>query len=74
MIEATAMTPLKSALRAAYGAALAVQSLLGASRADGAAPRVFYGGARAGDIGGPLVKVKRLKAHFPEHPWGFNLV
>lgn len=36
--------------------------------------RVFYGGARAGDVGGPLVKVKRLRALFPECRWGFNTV
>ena len=24
-------------------------------------PYVFYGGARAGNVGGPLVKIKRLK-------------
>ncbi len=36
--------------------------------------RVFYGGARAGDVGGPLVKVKRLRALFPERFWGYNVV
>ena len=35
---------------------------------------VHYGGARVGDIGGPLVKVKRLNEYFPEVRWGFNLV
>ena len=63
---------MKRFLRSGYRAATGLQSLL--ARAGGAHPRVFYGGARAGDIGGPLVKVKRLAAHFPEHPWGFNLV
>ena len=36
--------------------------------------RVFYGGARAGDIGGPLVKVKRLRERFPERRFGFTVV
>lgn len=35
---------------------------------------VYYGGARGGDAGGPLVKVKRLREYFPEVRWGFNLV
>lgn len=37
-------------------------------------PRVYFGGARAGDHGGPLVKVKRLQEYFPERAWSFNLV
>lgn len=36
--------------------------------------RVFYGGARQGDLGGPLVKVKRLREYFPESRWRYNLV
>ncbi len=35
---------------------------------------VFYGGARGGDAGGPLVKVQRLKAQFPECRFGYNIV
>lgn len=34
---------------------------------------VYYGGARFGDMGGPLVKVKRLRQYFPEVRWGYNL-
>ena len=34
---------------------------------------VYYGGARLGDIGGPLVKVQRLREYFPEVRWGYNL-
>lgn len=37
-------------------------------------PHVFYGGARAGNIGGPLVKIKRLQQFFPEHLLNYNLV
>ncbi|GAB4392178.1 MAG: hypothetical protein Tsb005_05110 [Gammaproteobacteria bacterium] len=36
--------------------------------------KVFYGGARAGDVGGPLVKVKRLQQFFPERRLKFSLV
>ncbi len=56
---------MKRLLRSGYRAAIGLGSLT--ARARGGDPRVFYGGARAGDIGGPLVKVKRLQAHFPEH-------
>ncbi len=41
---------------------------------SGRTPAVFYGGARSGDIGGPLVKIKRLSHSFPEHLWRFNTV
>lgn len=35
---------------------------------------VWYGGARSGNIGGPLVKVKRLKEHFPEQKYRHSIV
>src|SRR5262249_7132863 len=35
---------------------------------------VFYGGARSGDFGGPLVKVRMLARRFPNHPTGFSLL
>lgn len=64
---------LKSAMRAAYrmacGAVVAANAL--APRRGGVA--VYYGGARVGDVGGPLVKVKRLNQYFPEARFGFNL-
>ena len=34
---------------------------------------IFYGGARSGNIGGPLVKADRLKTYFPEE-LNFNMV
>lgn len=37
-------------------------------------PRLYYGGARSGNLGGPLVKVKRLQQFFPQHRWNYNLV
>ncbi len=45
-----------------------------ATSGGGGAPRLYYGGARAGDGGGPKVKVKKLAQAFPEHPWRYNLV
>lgn len=62
-------------LRLAHGSALGAHALasLATSGARGA-PRVFYGGARAGDRGGPLVKIRRLQAHFAEHRWRYNIV
>ena len=36
--------------------------------------RIFYGGSKSGHIGGPLVKIKKLKREFPEYTNGFNLV
>jgi len=35
--------------------------------------KVFYGGARTGSLGGPLVKVHRLNQLFPESKYNFNL-
>jgi len=35
---------------------------------------VFYGGARAGDLGGPLVKVKLLQQRFPQAFPGYSLI
>ena len=37
-------------------------------------PKVYYGGSLKGDIGGPLVKIKKLNKFFPEHQWKFNIV
>ena len=65
----------KPLLRQAYGAALGVHALASmATSGTTGAPRVFYGGARSGDVGGPLVKVKRLREFFPERRWDYNLV
>lgn len=35
---------------------------------------VFYGGARAGNHGGPLVKIQRLSKYFPQEFWRYNIV
>ncbi len=36
--------------------------------------QVYYGGSRSGNIGGPLVKIKKLKSFFPEYKNRFNIV
>jgi glycosyltransferase involved in cell wall biosynthesis len=61
-------------LRDAYRLAVGLQALIGLGLARRGGIRVFYGGARAGDIGGPLVKVRRLREWFPEHRFDYNLV
>ena len=35
--------------------------------------RLFYGGARAGNFGGPQVKIRRLAEYFPQHHWQYNI-
>jgi len=64
---------LKSLLRRGYRTALGLQVAFNA-RARPGAPKLFYGGARAGSGGGPLVKVARLQAAFPEDRRAYNLV
>jgi glycosyltransferase involved in cell wall biosynthesis len=67
--------PFKNILRAGY------RGLIGAatyaaltSRARDGKLAVFYGGARPGDFGGTLVKVRLLQSRFPEHWFGFSLL
>ncbi len=37
-------------------------------------PKLYYGGSRIGDIGGPLVKTKKLNKYFPEQNLNFNII
>ena len=37
-------------------------------------PKIFYGGARKGDIGGPMVKISKLSKFFEESNISFNIV
>jgi glycosyltransferase involved in cell wall biosynthesis len=62
---------LRSIYRVATGAG--VLAALPNARRDGKVA-VFYGGARAGSSGGPLVKVEQLQRQFPEHRTQFSLV
>jgi glycosyltransferase involved in cell wall biosynthesis len=64
---------LKRALRSGYRLSQAATAIA-ARRGESTVPRVYYGGARAGDQGGPLVKIKRLRQYFPEDKLRFNLV
>lgn len=64
----------KSLLRQSYVTACGVQVICNLVVPHHRALSVYYGGARVGDVGGPLVKVKRLREYFPEVRWGYNLV
>ena len=37
-------------------------------------PRIFYAGAKKGNIGGPFTKTKKLNVFFPEYKFKFNIV
>lgn len=64
----------KKLLRQAYTTVCGAQVLCNLALPRREHLAVYYGGARKGDFGGPLVKVKRLREHFPEVRWGYNLV
>ncbi len=64
----------KRLLRCGWSAALGCHALTSAALPRREGIRVFYGGARPGDVGGPLVKVKRLRAAFPENWWRYSVV
>ncbi len=65
---------LKPLVRSAYRGAMAAHVLMTAGFSRAGTPEVFYGGARSGNLGGPLVKVKRLQEFFPQDRWRYNLV
>ncbi|MCX8502804.1 MAG: glycosyltransferase family 4 protein [Beijerinckiaceae bacterium] len=70
-----ANSTIMAALRAAYSSKLLLNSIFNLRLKGGDdVPRVFYGGARSGNLGGPLVKVQRLKQFYPEYKWNYNLV
>lgn len=65
----------KRALRAAWRLVLSAATFLSAKRPFASAePRVFYGGVRAGSLGGTLVKIGHLRKSFPQHLVGYNTV
>jgi glycosyltransferase involved in cell wall biosynthesis len=65
----------KSVIRSGYRTMTGIRAVALARRAKkDAPPSVFYGGARSGDNGGPLVKVQRLQRAFPQTSGRFNLV
>ncbi len=65
---------LKSLARTGYRTALGLKTVSDTLWPTPQDVRVFYGGARSGDVGGPLVKVKRLQEFFPEYRQGYSLV
>lgn len=64
----------KSLLRAAWRA-VQTANVLGSTAVsvDKSSIRLFYGGARGGDLGGPQVKIKRLSEFFPRYIWRYNV-
>ena len=67
--------PLKDALRAGYRGLIGATTLASLPlRGRDGKLAVFYGGARAGDFGGTLVKIRLLQSRFPEHRVGFSLL
>ena len=64
----------KRFLRQAYTVACGAQAVCNLLVPRRGNLAVYYGGARGGDHGGPLVKVRRLQEHFPEVRWGYDLV
>lgn len=60
--------------RSAYRLANGATTLAALALARPRDVKVFYGGARSGDGGGPLVKARLLKEHFPDTRLGFSLV
>jgi len=65
----------KDALRATYRAlnGAAAVAVLPLRRGRGKLA-VYYGGARPGDFGGTLVKVRLLQSRFPEYRIGFSIL
>lgn len=69
------MKPFKDLLRAAYRGVVGATTLAALPlRAQDRRIAVSYAGARAGDFGGTLVKVRLLQERFPGHSFGFSLL
>jgi hypothetical protein len=70
-----AETSARKAIRAFYRALTGASTLAALPlRARDGKLAVYYGGARAGDHGGTLVKVRLLQTRYPEARVGFSLV
>lgn len=57
----------------AYRLLVNAKLMTGVRRKAGGQPRLWYGGARAGQAGGPALKLAKLQEAFPEDAQGFNL-
>lgn len=65
---------MKNLLIYLYSVFRGIQVLLSSKKKIFNEINIFYGGARSGNIGGTLVKIKRLKEYFPEYHFKFNIV
>ena len=67
---------LKYILREIYRVLLGIHTLsvLKITKVDKSKLHIYFGGARGGDKGGPLVKVARLKKFFGENRFNYNLL
>jgi glycosyltransferase involved in cell wall biosynthesis len=69
---------IKSLFRTVYRIGLGIYVFFSASKrskkTEKNTPKIFFGGARSGDMGGPLVKVKRLRQVFDEQYFNYNLL
>jgi len=65
---------IKLMFRKLWRAILFAHTIFFSRRPQGKVPHVFYGGARSGNVGGPLVKVSRLQGYFPQHSFRYNLI
>jgi glycosyltransferase involved in cell wall biosynthesis len=72
--DAGALTVLDRLKRTAYRSAVGAAALAALPFRQRRAIAVSYGGARAGDAGGPLVKRRILGARFPEQRFGYSLL
>lgn len=70
-----AETPLRKAVRSLYRGVVGAATMAALPlHARDRRVAVYYGGARAGDHGGTLVKVRLLQGRYPERRIGFSLV
>lgn len=64
----------KSFLRACWKTIQTLNILASTFTAGGQGSiRLFYGGARGGNFGGPQVKIRRLAGYFPQYRWKYNI-
>ena len=65
---------LKTLGRSAYRTAIGCHVLVTAPLRTKNSPRIYFAGARSGNLGGTLVKIKRLQEYFPQNAYFYNVV